>query len=239
VLRGLKSGADWERSSTLRVPTPRCQRTQMWRNRPPRQSDEMARAPVGVGSHVLAAPRGHGMDAAVASNECDTRRNVERRLRCRLSATTPRPATRLLLPMRSDSRSAARVRYRFRLAAEATHTRADANGEILRGASADTRHRSGQNPVGAILGTAGRCCGPTERATTVVPLESIGTMRGDGGNAGKHADVAQRKADLEAIHSYLDFIESKLLVKEVRSKIDRSQSLLDQLEAVREARRSR
>jgi hypothetical protein len=70
-------------------------------------------------------------------------------------------------------------------------------------------------------------------------LESIGTMRGDAGNAGKHADVAQRKADLEAIHSYLDFLESELLVKEVRSKIDRSQSLLDQLEAVREARRSR
>jgi len=68
-------------------------------------------------------------------------------------------------------------------------------------------------------------------------LESIGTMRGDGGNAEKHADVAKRKADLEAIHSYLDFIESELLVKEVRSRIDRSQSLLDQLEAVREAKR--
>jgi hypothetical protein len=60
-------------------------------------------------------------------------------------------------------------------------------------------------------------------------------MRGD--NAEKHADVAKRKADLEAIHHHLNFIESELLVNEVRSRIDRSQSLLDQLEAVREARR--
>jgi hypothetical protein len=70
-------------------------------------------------------------------------------------------------------------------------------------------------------------------------LESIETMRGDGGNAGKQADLAKRKADLEAVHSSLDFIESELLVKEVRSKIDRSQSLHDQLVAVRETRRPR
>jgi hypothetical protein len=64
-------------------------------------------------------------------------------------------------------------------------------------------------------------------------------MYGDGGNAGKQANFAKRQADLAAIHSALDFIESELLVKEVRSKIDRSQSLLDQLVAVREARRPR
>ena len=68
VLRGLKSGADWERRPTLRAPTPRRQRTRMRSvvalHRPRRQSDEMAGAPVGVGSQVSAAPRGHGMDAA-------------------------------------------------------------------------------------------------------------------------------------------------------------------------------
>jgi hypothetical protein len=70
-------------------------------------------------------------------------------------------------------------------------------------------------------------------------LENIAAMRGDGGNAGEHADLAKRKADLAAVHSYLDFIDSEFLVKEVRSKIDRAQSLLDQLVAVREGRTSR
>jgi hypothetical protein len=37
------------------------------------QSDEMARAPVGVGSQVLAAPWGHGMDALVASHATQER----------------------------------------------------------------------------------------------------------------------------------------------------------------------
>jgi hypothetical protein len=48
--------------------------------------------------------------------------------------------------MRSDSRSAGRVRRRFRLTAEATHTRADASGEILRRASADTPPPRRANP---------------------------------------------------------------------------------------------
>jgi len=61
--RALTGSAD-----RLYAPTPRRQRTRIRSvvalHRPRRQSDEMAGAPVGVGSQVSAAPRGHGMDAA-------------------------------------------------------------------------------------------------------------------------------------------------------------------------------
>jgi hypothetical protein len=64
-------------------------------------------------------------------------------------------------------------------------------------------------------------------------------MHGAGANARKHADLAKRQADLAAIHASLDFIESELLVKDVRSRLDRSRCLRDQLVAVREGRKSR
>jgi hypothetical protein len=42
---------------------------------------------------------------------------------------------------------------------------------------------------------------------------------------------------IAAVHEALHLIESQLLVDEVKRQIDRSQSLLEQLEAVREARK--
>jgi len=52
-----------------------------------------------------------------------------------------------------------------------------------------------------------------------------------------NGDLAKRQANLAAVHEALDFIESQLLVDELKRQIDRSRSLLEQLEAVREARK--
>jgi hypothetical protein len=63
-------------------------------------------------------------------------------------------------------------------------------------------------------------------------------MDGDAANPERHADLAKRTADLEAIHASLDFIESEVLVKDVRSKLDRTEFLHERLVAVWEARKS-
>jgi hypothetical protein len=64
-------------------------------------------------------------------------------------------------------------------------------------------------------------------------------MNSDGASPGRHQDLVKRQADLAAIHESLDLIESELLAKEVRSKLDRSRFLREQLAAVREGGRSR
>jgi hypothetical protein len=53
----------------------------------------------------------------------------------------------------------------------------------------------------------------------------------------RHWDLAKRQADLAAVHEALDLIESELLVDEVKRQVDRSQRLLEQLVAAREAHR--
>ena len=63
-------------------------------------------------------------------------------------------------------------------------------------------------------------------------------MNGDAAKPERHADLAKRAADLEAIHASLDFNGSELLVNDVLSKLDRTESLREQLIAVREARKS-
>ena len=63
-------------------------------------------------------------------------------------------------------------------------------------------------------------------------------MNSDGASLERHQDLAKRQADLAAIHESLDLIESELLVKEVRSRLDRSRFLREQLAAAREDRRS-
>jgi hypothetical protein len=55
---------------------------------------------------------------------------------------------------------------------------------------------------------------------------------------GRHGDLAKRQADLAAVHASLDFIESELLVDELKRQLDRSRSLREQLVAAREARKS-
>jgi hypothetical protein len=52
-----------------------------------------------------------------------------------------------------------------------------------------------------------------------------------------NGDLAKRQANLAAVHEALDLIESQLLVDELKRQIDRTQALLQQLEAVREARK--
>ena len=54
----------------------------------------------------------------------------------------------------------------------------------------------------------------------------------------RHGDLAKRQADLAAVHEALDLIESELLVKEVRSRLDRSRFLREQLATARERRKS-
>ena len=63
-------------------------------------------------------------------------------------------------------------------------------------------------------------------------------MDGDAARPERHADIAKRTADLEAVHASLGFIESELLVKALLAKLDRTELLREQMIAVREARRS-
>jgi hypothetical protein len=63
-------------------------------------------------------------------------------------------------------------------------------------------------------------------------------MNSGGASPERHADLAKRQADLAAIHASLDLIESELLVKEVRSRLDRSRFLREQLATARERRKS-
>ncbi len=56
--------------------------------------------------------------------------------------------------------------------------------------------------------------------------------------AERHEDLAKRQADLAAVHASLDFIESELLVDQVKRQIDRSRFLRQQVVAAREARKS-
>jgi len=63
-------------------------------------------------------------------------------------------------------------------------------------------------------------------------------MHGDAASQDRHAELAKRTADLEAIHASLDFIESELLVKDVLSKLDRTESLREEMLAMRRARKT-
>ena len=63
-------------------------------------------------------------------------------------------------------------------------------------------------------------------------------MMSDGRTRERHGDLAKRQADLAAIHASLDFIESELLVADVKRQLDRSRVLREQLIAAREARKS-
>jgi hypothetical protein len=63
-------------------------------------------------------------------------------------------------------------------------------------------------------------------------------MDGDAAIPERHADLAKRTADLEAIHASLEFMESEVLVKDVLSKLDRTEFLREQLVAVRAGRKS-
>jgi hypothetical protein len=79
------------------------------------------------------------------------------------------------------------------------------------------------------------------RRCTVRPRDPAArswSMDGDAANSEWHADLAKRTADLEAIHASLDFIGSERLVKDVLSKLDRTEFLREQMVAVREARKS-
>jgi hypothetical protein len=70
------------------------------------------------------------------------------------------------------------------------------------------------------------------------PAARSESMDGDAANPERHADLAKRTADLEALHASLDFIDSELLVKDVLSKLDRTEFLREQMVAAREARKS-
>jgi hypothetical protein len=76
------------------------------------------------------------------------------------------------------------------------------------------------------------------RIAAVDQAHAVG-MNGDAATPDNpNAELAKRTADLEAIHLSLDFIESELLVKDVLSRLDKTESLREQMIAMRDARKS-
>jgi hypothetical protein len=64
-------------------------------------------------------------------------------------------------------------------------------------------------------------------------------MNRDRPSGERHADLAKRRAELAAVNASLEFVESELLVDQVKRELDRSRFFRQQLVAAREARRSR
>jgi hypothetical protein len=73
------------------------------------------------------------------------------------------------------------------------------------------------------------------------PTRSRGTLREHGrrrSQPGKARGSREADSGPRAVHASLDFIDSELLVKDVLSKLDRTEFLREQMVAAREARKS-
>jgi hypothetical protein len=78
----------------------------------------------------------------------------------------------------------------------------------------------------------------TWRWLHMVRQERPAEMKRDGPSVERHADLTKRRAQLAAVHASLVFVESELLVEQVKRELDRSRFFRQELVAAREARRS-